>query len=443
MSQVVMYPANAGSPLTTTTSETAIDATTIYIAELGNLAAAPNQATLEDGTNFEVVLYSEKSASSGAGTITVTRSGTGHEGTARVWPPGTRIANYPTAYTFDTYKSNIEDLDTRVGALGGGVDITALTAETSIADDDLVIIYDASAEANRKMTKANFVSGLGGGASTGWTQETNFTATPASTSTLTMTSDRTSVIKPGMAVKYTISSVVYYGIVTAITSNLMTIAGASLTGDVTALYYSLAPGQVVQMPILIPGYYEDATDAALLTNDLSQTLIWQQGPAYLVRALMYSRVVDSSSDGYANVRQGAAFASGTAQAGAATTITLASGASASDDYYNNMWIRITSGTGSGQSRKISDYVGSTKAATVATWTTNPSSDSTYEIYKPVITSNSNSGLLLDTTAAKTTVIDVDTSLYGIVFGDQICPMALKGTGGNAQDLSVMLTYVVA
>lgn len=43
------------------------------------------------------------------------------------------------------------------------LDITELTAETSIADDDLVVIYDTSASAHRKMTKANFVSGLAGG----------------------------------------------------------------------------------------------------------------------------------------------------------------------------------------------------------------------------------------------------------------------------------------
>ena len=44
--------------------------------------------------------------------------------------------------------------------------ITGQTAETSIADGDLVLIYDTSASALRKMTKANFVSGLssGGGA---------------------------------------------------------------------------------------------------------------------------------------------------------------------------------------------------------------------------------------------------------------------------------------
>ncbi len=281
-----------------------------------------------------------------------------------------------------------------------------------------------------------------GGATDHWIAESgSFAATPASTSTLTMTSDKTGTIKPGYGVRYTIGGTAYYGVITAMASNLMTIAGASLSGDVTALAYTKTG--VIQMPILIPGYYEDATSAALLAEDLGQTLIWQQGPAYMVRALMYSRVVDSSSDGYANIRQGAAVATGTAQAGAATTVTLAAGASGDDDTYNNMWIKITGGTGIGQSRKITDYVGSTKVATVATWVTNPTSDSTYEIYKPIINSNTYSGLVLDSTAAKTTVVDIDTAKYAIAYGDSISVMALKGTGGTAQDLSVMLTYVVA
>jgi hypothetical protein len=70
----------------------------------------------------------------------------------------------------------------------------------------------------------------------------------------------------------------------------------------------------------------------------------------------------------------------TAQAGAATTITLDAGASAVDDTYNNLQIHIISGTGSGQSNLITDYVGSTKVATVQTaWTTNPDATSVFRI----------------------------------------------------------------
>lgn len=71
---------------------------------------------------------------------------------------------------------------------------------------------------------------------------------------------------------------------------------------------------------------------------------------------------------------------GTAQAGAATTITLAAGASAVDDFYNNLYIVTTGGTGSGQTRLITDYVGSTKVATVdAAWTVTPDATTTYSI----------------------------------------------------------------
>lgn len=72
----------------------------------------------------------------------------------------------------------------------------------------------------------------------------------------------------------------------------------------------------------------------------------------------------------------------TAQAGASSTITLDGSASATDDIYNGYRIRITSGTGAGQgNRLITDYVGSTKVATVGPdWTTAPDNTSVFEIY---------------------------------------------------------------
>lgn len=74
---------------------------------------------------------------------------------------------------------------------------------------------------------------------------------------------------------------------------------------------------------------------------------------------------------------------GTAQAGASTTITLDSGASAIDNYYVGCYVNITNNTptnAQGQARRIISYVGSTKVATVeAAWGTNPSSSSQFEI----------------------------------------------------------------
>ena len=75
------------------------------------------------------------------------------------------------------------------------------------------------------------------------------------------------------------------------------------------------------------------------------------------------------------------FSTATAQAGAASTITLAVAASASNSFYSYMYVEITSGTGVGQTRQITSYVGATRVATVsAAWTTTPDATSVYKIY---------------------------------------------------------------
>jgi hypothetical protein len=77
--------------------------------------------------------------------------------------------------------------------------------------------------------------------------------------------------------------------------------------------------------------------------------------------------------------------SGTAQAGASGTITLASGASSTDDFYNGAVVKIQSGAGAGQSRRITDYVGSTRVATVdSNWVTNPDNTSVYIVLGRII-----------------------------------------------------------
>ena len=73
-------------------------------------------------------------------------------------------------------------------------------------------------------------------------------------------------------------------------------------------------------------------------------------------------------------------ATGTAQAGASGSITLHAGADSNDDFFTGMYVTITANTGSGQSRLITDYDGSTKVASVTpNWDTNPDSTSTFKI----------------------------------------------------------------
>lgn len=70
---------------------------------------------------------------------------------------------------------------------------------------------------------------------------------------------------------------------------------------------------------------------------------------------------------------------GTAQAGTATTITLAASDVSVSGYAGIATVEITGGPGVGQSKLITAYNSTTKVATVSTWTTNPTSASTYRI----------------------------------------------------------------
>lgn len=131
---------------------------------------------------------------------------------------------------------------------------------------------------------------------------TDFSTTAASTSTITMVTDQTATIKPGMAIRFTLSGTVYYAVCTAITSNLLTIAGAPLTttaSALTALSYGLLPPYVER--IAIPGYWSDSADTALIASDLLTPYVWAGARAYLVRIRAYSRTVDSSASTYARV----------------------------------------------------------------------------------------------------------------------------------------------
>lgn len=74
---------------------------------------------------------------------------------------------------------------------------------------------------------------------------------------------------------------------------------------------------------------------------------------------------------------------GTLQAGgSADSATLDAGASAVDDFFRGMILRVTGGTGSGQIREIIVYAGATKIATVnEAWAVIPDATSTFRVSK--------------------------------------------------------------
>ncbi len=98
----------------------------------------------------------------------------------------------------------------------------------------------------------------------------------------------------------------------------------------------------------------------------------------------YSGLTFTSSDYNAVhgnvVRHSERYFTGTASSGGASAVTLPSGASGYDDWYNGKTVAILSGTGSGQTRTVSDYDGTTRVVTVSlAWDTQPDNSSVVEI----------------------------------------------------------------
>ncbi|NDC95546.1 hypothetical protein EB077_09605, partial [bacterium] len=84
--------------------------------------------------------------------------------------------------------------------------------------------------------------------------------------------------------------------------------------------------------------------------------------------LAVKRYQYANDNGYGDVVADTADESGTVGNGgnSVTTVNLGPSANGTNDYYSGWWIKITSGTGAGQVRKIKSYVGNTKIATIYT-----------------------------------------------------------------------------
>lgn len=123
------------------------------------------------------------------------------------------------------------------------------------------------------------------------------------------------------------------------------------------------------------GYY-NLTLTTSHTDTLGQLTIVVQDDSVCLPVVAYFMVLPPHV--YDSMFGDASGEAGTAQAGAAGTITLRAGASATDDLHNNKIVRLVGGTGAGQSRYIHDYVGATKVASVSpNWATNPDATTLY------------------------------------------------------------------
>lgn len=275
-------------------------------------------------------------------------------------------------------------------ALGPFLDDTDFkTAETAltIANTDIKLVVNGAASVNKNS---------GGG-----THRVNgvYGVTFDATDTATVGEMEVSVVVAGALPvfdKFFVVEEAIYDALFAASANAFSGAAGSTT--LTALAdNSIAAAKIATGAITSAKFAAGAIDAAAIASDAIAAAKIAAGAitsakfaagaidasAIASDAITAAKIADNAIDratfaadtGLQSIR------SNTAQAGGATTITLDASASAVDDFYNGASILLTGGTGAGQFRIITDYVGATKIATVDTaWVTNPNATSTFAIF---------------------------------------------------------------
>lgn len=242
-----------------------------------------------------------------------------------------------------------------------------------------------------------------------------FTATGGSTTTITVALNTHNINEyvVGKYVEFLSGTAANLGQRRQITNVTTTgVAGSTITITISA-----APGAVVNTDTfrINSGSFFIFTSGVLATSfkrfDIA-TMSW--GSALSIATLAGTWGTDGRM--VTTGMYGVSYDSGTASAGAATTLTDASKSWATDQWIAYQ-VRITGGTGIGQIRPITDSTGT--VLTVASWTTNPDATSTY-----VIEGDENALYLMGNNATTT----VKYSISGNTWAN-LAPTAARG--GNA------------
>jgi hypothetical protein len=167
-------------------------------------------------------------------------------------------------------------ITTNGGGGGGGADLTSpgnIGTTTPAGNIDAVNITVSGA--------ANFigasVSGITGTGSL-WTAVANIVATPASVSTITTNADLTGVLGVMTPLKIVIGGNTQYDVVSAITSNTITVKGAPLSGNIDSLSW----GKSFQCRSFVYNIPGAVTASNQEIADSHSVLAWGIPDAYIV-----------------------------------------------------------------------------------------------------------------------------------------------------------------
>ncbi len=152
-----MYALMAGSPKTTTTADITDTDVQVYLSDLSILPAAPNVLIMYTSpTVWERCPYSLKQSASGAGYVTIARSGTNwasSTGLAQAFATGTKVARNVFKSDFDAIQANITGHETRLATAESGLstaqgDITSLDGRLDDVESDITDLQAATGGMN-------------------------------------------------------------------------------------------------------------------------------------------------------------------------------------------------------------------------------------------------------------------------------------------------------
>jgi len=152
-------------------------------------------------------------------------------------------------------------------------------------------------------------------------------------------------------------------------------AGASISADIAGVP---TVAELNARTLVSASYFDPATDGVLFAASAQTSMVDDVWDRVLTGAT--HNITNSAGRRVREIPAGVIVDEGTAQAGAAGTITLRSGASATDNIYSGDRVTITDGTGAGEHGIIVSYVGATRIATMArNWVVNPDNTSEYQV----------------------------------------------------------------
>lgn len=125
-----MYPSKPGSPLTSLAEPLAADGTSMTLEDATVLPSAPNIAVIGSDSSAEIVSYTAITGNVVSGLVRAL-GGT----TASAWTTNTAVARNITSYDHDTFKYNIEALNSeKIDGVAWGDVTGTLSNQTDLQD---------------------------------------------------------------------------------------------------------------------------------------------------------------------------------------------------------------------------------------------------------------------------------------------------------------------